>query len=78
MPTNLSQVSMAQFRIKFEELFWVQLVMASRKQKDAREIQGIPFVRSRDNLLSRFFKEHLPFPLTKAQIDCRLIYADGY
>ena len=24
MPTNLSQVSMAQFRIKFEELFWVQ------------------------------------------------------
>lgn len=68
MPTNLSQVSMAQFRIKFEELFWVQLVMASRKQKDAREIQGIPFVRSRDNLLSRFFKEHLPFPLTKAQI----------
>lgn len=68
MPTNLSQVSMSQFRIKFEELFWVQLVMASRKQKDAREIQGIPFVRSRDNLLSRFFKEHLPFPLTKAQI----------
>lgn len=68
MPTNLSQVSMAQFRIKFEELFWVQLVMASRKQKDAREIQGIPFVRSRDNLLTRFFKEHLPFPLTKAQI----------
>jgi ATP-dependent DNA helicase RecG len=59
---------MAQFRIKFEELFWVQLVMASRKQKDAREIQGIPFVRSRDNLLTRFFKEHLPFPLTKAQI----------
>ena len=68
MPTNLSQVSMAQFRIKFEELFWVQLVMASRKQKDAREIQGIPFVRTRDNLLTRFFKEHLPFPLTKAQI----------
>lgn len=68
MPTNLSQVSMAQFRIKFEELFWVQLVMASRKQKDAHEIQGIPFVRSRDNLLTRFFKEHLPFPLTKAQI----------
>ena len=68
MPTNLSQVSMAQFRIKFEELFWVQLVMASRKQKDAREIQGIPFVRSRDKLLTRFFKEHLPFPLTKAQI----------
>lgn len=68
MPTNLSQVSMAQFRIKFEELFWVQLVMASRKQKDAREIQGIPFVRSRDNLLTRFFKEYLPFPLTKAQI----------
>ncbi len=68
MPSNLNQISKAQLRIKFEELFWVQLVMAMRKQKNTETIKGHQFVRTNDNLLPKFYKEHLPFPLTRAQI----------
>ncbi|HRS19514.1 MAG TPA: OB-fold nucleic acid binding domain-containing protein, partial [Bacteroidales bacterium] len=32
MPSNLADVSKAQFRVKFEELFWLQLGMAFKKQ----------------------------------------------
>lgn len=68
MPQNLNQVSKAQLRIKFEELFWVQLVMAQRKQVNTVAIKGHQFIRANDNLLLRFYKEKLPFPLTRAQI----------
>ncbi len=68
MPSNLNQVSKAQFRIKFEELFWVQLTMAIRKQANTQAIKGFKFFRNNDNLLPKFYKEFLPFPLTKAQI----------
>lgn len=68
MPSNLNQISKAQLRIKFEELFWVQLVMAMRKQKEKETIKGHLFIRSNDKLLPTFYKEHLPFPLTRAQI----------
>jgi len=68
MPSNLNQISKAQLRIKFEELFWVQLVMAMRKQKETETIKGHLFIRSNDKLLPTFYKEHLPFPLTRAQI----------
>ena len=67
-PKDLNQVSRAQFRIKFEELFWIQLTMAFRKQAHVQNAKGFQFVRSNDNLLPRFYKEFLPFPLTKAQI----------
>ncbi|MCQ2960452.1 MAG: ATP-dependent DNA helicase RecG [Bacteroidales bacterium] len=68
MPSNLNQVSKAQFRIKFEELFWLQLSLAIRKQNSKENIKGFQFFRNNDNLLPLFYKEHLPFPLTKAQI----------
>ncbi|MCQ2607700.1 MAG: ATP-dependent DNA helicase RecG [Bacteroidales bacterium] len=68
MPSNLNQISKAQLRIKFEELFWVQLVMAMRKQKNTETIKGHQFIRANDKLLPTFYKEHLPFPLTRAQI----------
>ena len=68
MPNQLSQVAQAQYRIKFEELFWIQLTMAFRKQANKQIVKGFKFERSRDNLLTKFYKEHLPFPLTGAQI----------
>ena len=68
MPKDLNQVAKAQYRIKFEELFWVQLTMAFRKQANTQTIKGFQFSRLNDNLLLRFYKEKLPFPLTKAQI----------
>lgn len=68
MPADLNQVSKAQFRIKFEELFWVQLSLAIRKQNNNRTIKGFQFFRNNDNILPTFYKQKLPFPLTNAQI----------
>jgi len=68
MPSDLNQVSKAQFRIKFEELFWVQLSLAIRKQNNNRTVKGFQFFRNNDNILPTFYKQKLPFPLTNAQI----------
>lgn len=68
MPADLNQVSKAQFRIKFEELFWVQLSLAIRKQNNNRTVKGFQFFRNNDNILPTFYKQKLPFPLTNAQI----------
>ena len=67
-PADLNQVSKAQFRIKFEELFWVQLSLAIRKQNNNRTVKGFQFFRNNDNILPTFYKQKLPFPLTNAQI----------
>ena len=68
MPSDLQSVSRAQYRIKFEELFWVQLSMAFKKQTHARFVRGFEFSRTNDKLLRLFYKNHLPFTLTGAQI----------
>ena len=68
MPADLNQVSKAQLRIKFEELFWVQLSLAIRKQNNNRTVKGFQFFRNNDNILPTFYKQKLPFPLTNAQI----------
>ena len=67
-PPDLNQVAKAQLRIKFEELFWIQLAMAIRKNNNKTVIKAHQFKRDKDNLLPTFYKNHLPFPLTKAQI----------
>ncbi|MFO7869173.1 MAG: ATP-dependent DNA helicase RecG [Bacteroidales bacterium] len=68
MPKNLRDVSKAQFRVKFEELFWVQLMLAYRKQIHQRFVKGFTFSRTQDYLLKLFYTKHLPFPLTNAQV----------
>lgn len=68
LPTNLSAVSRAQFRVKFEELFWVQLSLAFRKQIHERFVKGFTFLREKDSFLRMFYTKHLPFPLTGAQV----------
>lgn len=67
-PSDLNQVAKAQLRIKFEELFWIQLAMATRKKNNKTIIKAHQFKREKDNILPTFYKNHLPFPLTKAQI----------
>lgn len=67
-PQDLQTVATAQFRIKFEELFWLQLTMAFRKQAQTQNTKGFLFQRDKDNILRKFYKEKLPFPLTNAQI----------
>jgi len=68
MPSNLADVSKAQFRVKFEELFWLQLGMAFKKQVHTQYVKGFKFSRENDKLLRLFYKHHLPFCLTGAQV----------
>jgi len=68
MPVDFDKVARAQFRVKFEELFWVQLGIAFKKQAHERFVKGFTFVRQNDKMLRLFYKEELPFPLTGAQV----------
>ncbi|MDR2963801.1 MAG: ATP-dependent DNA helicase RecG [Bacteroidales bacterium] len=68
MPNDLSKISRAQFRIKFEELFWVQLAFAFRRKEHKAFAHGFVFHRANDKLLKQFYKQHLPFSLTGAQV----------
>lgn len=65
-PTSPDLLSKAQFRLKFEELFYIQLNIL--KQKFTREnfIEGFVFHKVGD-YFNRFYSEKLPFELTNAQ-----------
>lgn len=52
-------------RLKFDELFYFQLLMAYRKRELKGELKGIQF-KSRRTLTTKL-KESIPFELTKAQ-----------
>ncbi len=65
----------AQQRLKFEELFYIQLRLIKMKLVRQGKFKGQVF--SDTNILTRFYKEHLPFDLTEAQKRViREIYAD--
>lgn len=68
LPSDLKSVARAQFRVKFEELFWVQFSLAYRKQIHERFVSGFTFSRTHDKLLKMFYTKHLPFSLTGAQV----------
>lgn len=65
-PKNQDLLAKAQFRLKFEELFYVQLQLLNKKAVRKQKIKGLAFdqVGASFNL---FFKNHLPFELTNAQ-----------
>ncbi|TXN35581.1 ATP-dependent DNA helicase RecG [Flagellimonas hymeniacidonis] len=65
-PKNQELLAKAQFRLKFEELFYVQLQLISKKLLRKQKIKGMPFDKVGENFNS-FFKNHLPFELTNAQ-----------
>ncbi len=56
----------AQFRLKFEELFYVQLQLISKKLVRKQKIKGLSFETVGKNF-NTFFSDHLPFELTNAQ-----------
>ncbi len=65
----------AQQRLKFEELFYIQLRLIKMKLVRQGKFKGQVFNDA--NLLTKFYKEHLPFDLTEAQKRViREIYAD--
>ncbi|GAA3640454.1 ATP-dependent DNA helicase RecG [Flavivirga jejuensis] len=65
-PMSQELLSKAQFRLKFEELFYIQLQLIIKNLIHKSKIKGFPFEKV-DTYFNTFFKEHLPFDLTGAQ-----------
>ncbi len=65
-PKNQNLLARAQFRLKFEELFFVQMQLISKKMLRKQKIKGMPFEAVGEKF-TEFFENHLPFDLTEAQ-----------
>ena len=65
-PNNQKILSLAQFRLKFEELFYIQLQLIIKNIIHKSKIKGYRFETVGDYFNS-FYKNHLPFELTNAQ-----------
>ncbi len=65
-PDNADQLKQAQLRIKFDELFYIQLRMLKLNKTRAHTVQGFIFSRV-GKAFNDFFSNYLPFELTGAQ-----------
>jgi ATP-dependent DNA helicase RecG len=65
-PLSEAWMNAARFRLKFEELFMLQLVLIRRKMANTQKIAGHVFKKVGD-IFNVFYHNHLPFELTSAQ-----------
>ena len=65
-PKTPELLSRAQFRLKFEELFYVQLQLILKNLIHKSKIKGFTFDKVGD-YFNTFYNDHLPFELTNAQ-----------
>ena len=65
-PKNQNLLSRSEFRLKFEELFYIQLQLILKNLIHKSKIKGFPFELVGD-YFNTFYKDHLPFDLTIAQ-----------
>jgi len=65
-PKSQELLAKAQFRLKFEELFFIQLQLITKNLIRKHKIQGHPFDKVGHNFTD-FYNNHLPFELTNAQ-----------
>ncbi len=65
-PESLQQQEKAETRIKFEELFFLQMRLLHMKLLRTEKVKGIVFDKVGD-YFNDFFHNHLPFALTNAQ-----------
>lgn len=65
-PRDVGQLQEARRRLKFEELFYLQLNILSYSRRRSERIGGYRFNRVGE-LFNRFYFDFLPFPLTGAQ-----------
>ncbi|WP_024769603.1 ATP-dependent DNA helicase RecG [Aquimarina macrocephali] len=65
-PKSQELLSKAQYRLKFEELFYIQLQLITKKLIRKQKIKGFPFTEVGEHF-NNFYKDHLPFDLTNAQ-----------
>ena len=74
-PTDNKVLTAAQFRLKFEEFFYVQLRLLKLKFSRYSRFKGQVFAKT--TLLNEFYHHHLPFELTNAQKNViREIFSD--
>ena len=65
-PKNQQDLNAAERRLKFEELFFIQLQLLHNKQLRQLKFKGATFNKVGEKV-NRFYKEFLPFELTNAQ-----------
>lgn len=65
-PKNATILAQAQFRLKFEELFFIQLQLITKNLIRKHKIKGHTFDKV-GWYFNTFFQNHLPFELTNAQ-----------
>lgn len=65
-PHNAREMQQARYRLKFEELFYVQLNILRYASDHRRKYRGFIFSRAGAQL-NDFYRNHLPFDLTNAQ-----------
>lgn len=65
-PKNTKELQLAQYRLKFEELFYIQLNILQYARDRQMRYVGHRFAKVGD-MFNRFYHENLPFELTGAQ-----------
>ena len=65
-PRNTKELQLAQYRLKFEELFYIQLNILQYARDRQMRYLGHRFAKVGD-MFNRFYHENLPFELTGAQ-----------
>ena len=65
-PKTADEMSHARVRLKFEELFYVQLNIVRYASDHRRKFRGYVFQHVGE-IFNEFYQRHLPFPLTGAQ-----------
>lgn len=65
-PKSQEDLARATYRLKFEELFYIQLQLLRKNLVHKSKIKGYPFTKIGE-YFSNFYKDQLPFELTDAQ-----------
>ncbi len=65
-PSGLQLQKTAEYRLKFEELFYLQMRLLHAKLVRLEKTSGLPFAKVGDPF-NEFYSKYLPFPLTNAQ-----------
>jgi ATP-dependent DNA helicase RecG len=65
-PKNPELLKKAEFRLKFDELFFIQLKLLKQKGTREKTFRGFVFTKVGD-YFNNFYSKHLPFELTNAQ-----------
>ena len=65
-PTSPEMLEKAQYRLKFEELFFIQLQLVRKKLIRKNKIKGYVFAKVGD-VFNEFYSQYLPFDLTNSQ-----------